>query len=156
MILIKAFYLFCFAICAFFQKARAQGSAELGIQTYAGLTITGAVNTVYSIQYLADLEETNGWRCLDFVRLPTTNYLWIDQSAPIGSRRFYRAVADVRTNMAFIPPGTFRMGSPPDEVDREKNEGPQMEVTLTRGFYMAKLKVTQRDYERVLKAWPST
>src|SRR5262249_38016565 len=102
-----------------------------------------------------DLDQKNDWRCLDFVRLPTPTYLWIDQSAPVGARRFYRAVEDVRTNMVYIPPGTFRMGSPSNEVDRELNEGPQMDVTLTRGFYMAKYKVTQREYQRITLAWPS-
>ena len=34
-------------------------SAGLGIQTFAGLTITGAVGTVYSIEYRPDVAETN-------------------------------------------------------------------------------------------------
>lgn len=127
----------------------------LGLQMYPGLTVTGEVGSVYSIEYVTDLAQANGWQCLDFIRLPSTNHLWIDQTAPPGTRRFYRAVLDVRTNMVYIPPGTFMLGSPTNEVDREKNEGPQTEVTLTKGFYMAKLKVTQRDYERVIKAWPS-
>jgi hypothetical protein len=45
----------------------AQTPAELGIQTYAGLTITGAVGTVYSVEYVTDLAQSNNaaaWRCL--------------------------------------------------------------------------------------------
>ncbi len=33
-------------------QARAQTSAQLGLQLYAGLTITGAVGTVYSVEYV--------------------------------------------------------------------------------------------------------
>jgi hypothetical protein len=40
--------------------------------------------------------------------------------------------------MVWIPPGTFLMGSPEDEVDRQENEGPQTQVTLMKGFWMRK------------------
>lgn len=143
------------SIGASFRAWAADNSAALSLNIYAGLSITGAVGTVYSIQALTDLSRTNEWRCLDFVRLPSSPYRWIDQAAPAGVRRFYRAVADIRTNFVFIPPGTFRMGSPTNEVDRDADEGPQTDVTLTHGFYMAKYKVTQRDYQRVTTAYPS-
>src|SRR5206468_6381762 len=57
--------------------------------------------------------------------------------------------------MVFIPPGSFRMGSPTSEVDRLDDEGPQTVVTLTKGFYMAKYKVTQMDYQWVTGLYPS-
>lgn len=135
--------------------SRAQPNPALDLQLYPGLMITGSAGTVYSVEYSTDPSSTNEWKCLDFVCLASTNFLWIDRSAPAKSRRFYRALVDVRTNMAFIPPGSFLMGSPSNEVDRLPNEGPQTAVTLTKGFYMAKLKVSQRDYERVMAAWPS-
>src|SRR5512136_1336375 len=72
----------------------AQTPAELGIQTYAGLTITGTVGTVYSIECVTDLAQTNNpgaWRCLEFLQLPASPYLWTDKSAPATDRRFYRA-----------------------------------------------------------------
>src|ERR1039457_7019607 len=37
--------------------------------------------------------------------------------------------------MVWIQPGTFIMGSRPDEPGRAANEGPQMVVTLTKGFW---------------------
>ncbi len=40
---------------------------------------------------------------------------------------------------AWIPPGSFLMGSPKDEKDRKPNET-QHKVTLTKGFYYAGLK----------------
>jgi len=51
----------------------AQTSAGLDIQMYAGLTITGTVGTVYSVDYITDLAQANdasAWRCLEFLRLP--------------------------------------------------------------------------------------
>ena len=80
---------------------------------------------------LTDPAETD-WRCLECLQLPASPYLWTDKSAPATGKRFYRAVAaEAPTNMVFIPPGTFRMGSPEFEVDRW--EGPQTAVTLTKG-----------------------
>ena len=74
-------------------QALAQTPPRLGPQLYAGLSITGAVGSVYQIQYVTDLAQTNDWRCLTFLQLPTTNYLWTDTSTPATGRRFYRAVA---------------------------------------------------------------
>src|SRR6516225_3549186 len=98
----------------------AQTPAGLELQVYAGLTFSGAVGTVYSIEYVADLAQTNNpsaWHCLEFLQLPASPYLWADKSTPSALKRFYRAVAmGAPTNLAFITPGTFRMGSPTNEV----------------------------------------
>src|SRR5437667_11353965 len=112
-----------------FDSALGQTPPRLDIQLYAGLSITGAVGTVYQIQYVTDLPQTNtpsAWSCSEFLQLPASPYLWADKSAPATGRRFYRAVVFAApTNMVFIPPGTFRMGSPSNEVDRGDWEGPQ-------------------------------
>ncbi|MHC1765036.1 MAG: hypothetical protein AB9869_12160 [Verrucomicrobiia bacterium] len=119
----------CWVLWAAGPQAAAQTPAGLDIQLYAGLTITGAVGTVYSIEYIADLAQTNNvsaWRCLEFLQLPASPYLWADKSSPATGRRFYRAMESAApTNLVFIPPGTFRMGSPTNEVDRGDWEGPQ-------------------------------
>jgi len=142
--------------------ASAQTLTSLDIRTYAGLTITGAVTTVYSIQYVPDLALTNNasaWRCLEFLQLPSSPYLpylWADRSTPATGKRFYRAVQfEASTNMVFIPPGTFRMGSPSNEVDRSFWEGPQPDVTITRGFWMGKYEVTQGEYLALMGKNPS-
>jgi formylglycine-generating enzyme required for sulfatase activity len=54
--------------------------------------------------------------------------------------------------MVSIPPGTFIMGSPSDEQDRDSDEGPQHQVTLTKGFYMGKYEVTVGQYVKFLEA----
>jgi formylglycine-generating enzyme required for sulfatase activity len=63
---------------------------------------------------------------------------------------------DVVTNtlgmkFAWVPPGTFRMGS--DHGD--KDEKPVHRVTLTRGFYMGVHPVTQAQWEVVMGSNPS-
>ncbi|MCL4178672.1 MAG: formylglycine-generating enzyme family protein [Verrucomicrobia bacterium] len=96
------------------------------------------------------------WRCLEYLQLPASPYLWADKSATATGKRFYRGVAmEVPTNMVFIPPGTFRMGSPTNEVDRFDVEGPQTDVIISRGFWMGKYEVTQGQYEAVMGNNPS-
>lgn len=52
----------------------------------------------------------------------------------------------------WCPPGTFMIGSPPAEVGhggrREPNEG-QVEVTLTKGFWIGETEVTQSQWFQV-------
>jgi formylglycine-generating enzyme required for sulfatase activity len=131
----------------------------LSLQMYAGLTITGAVGTVYSVEYITDLAQANNasaWRCLAFLQLPASPHLWADKSAPATGKRFYRAVVFAEpTNLVFVPPGTFQMGSPTNEVDRVYWEGPQPAVTISRGFWMGKYEVIQREYLTVMGSNPS-
>jgi formylglycine-generating enzyme required for sulfatase activity len=54
--------------------------------------------------------------------------------------------------MVSIPPGTFMMGSPSDEQDRASDEGPQHQVTLTKGFHMGKYPMTVGQYVEFLEA----
>jgi formylglycine-generating enzyme required for sulfatase activity len=56
----------------------------------------------------------------------------------------------VELAMRWIPPGTFMMGSPANEVGRWDDEGPRHSVTLTRGFYMGIYPVTQEQYAAVM------
>ena len=48
-----------------------------------------------------------------------------------------------RQSFRYLLPGSFLMGSPPEESDRFKDEGPQHRVTLTEGFWMADTACTQ-------------
>jgi len=56
---------------------------------------------------------------------------------------------------AWIPPGTFLMGSPDGERGRDSDEGPQHQVTISSGFWMAKYPVTQLQYHQVMGENPS-
>src|SRR5262249_52122680 len=50
--------------------------------------------------------------------------------------------------LCWCPPGRFRMGSPPDEPERRPGEA-QVEVTLSKGFWIGKYEVTQGQWKRV-------
>ena len=58
-------------------------------------------------------------------------------------------------NFVAIAAGTFTMGSPDNEADRGSDEGPQHQVTLTKGFYMQTTEVTQGQWEAVMGSNPS-
>jgi len=49
-----------------------------------------------------------------------------------------------------IPAGSFHMGSPPSEKDREDDEGPVHKVHITKSFYMGKYEVTQAQWKTVM------
>ena len=145
---------FALALCLAVPRARAQTEVGLSLQTYAGLSITGAVGKVYTVQYNTDLAQADGWRGAGVVQLASSPYLWFDGSAPATGRRFYRAVAGP-TNLVWLPAGTFTMGSPTNEVERNDREGPQTVVTLTRGLFMGVYEVTQGEYVSVMGSNPS-
>ena len=54
-----------------------------------------------------------------------------------------------------IPSGSFVMGSPNNELERDNDEGPQHEVTITRSFYMQRHEVTQGEWEVLMENNPS-
>ena len=64
----------------------------LAAGTYGGITIQGQVGTSYRIEYTATPNGTNSWQKLTDVLLPSSPYLFIDQSSPSAAVRFYRAV----------------------------------------------------------------
>jgi formylglycine-generating enzyme required for sulfatase activity len=55
----------------------------------------------------------------------------------------------VTLDMVLIPGGSFLMGSPNSEPDRDRREGPQHQVTLA-GFWMGKYPVTQAQYQAIM------
>ncbi len=56
----------------------------------------------------------------------------------------------VLLEMMGIPKGTFTMGSPKDELERESNEEPQRQVSVN-AFLMGKYSVTQTQWQAVAK-----
>jgi formylglycine-generating enzyme required for sulfatase activity/uncharacterized protein YodC (DUF2158 family) len=61
----------------------------------------------------------------------------------------------VSLEMVLVPAGTFVMGSPESEEDRDDDER-QHEVTLTKPFNMGKYEVTQEQWEAVMGDNPSS
>jgi formylglycine-generating enzyme required for sulfatase activity len=57
---------------------------------------------------------------------------------------------NIPTNFVRIQGGTFLMGSPLNEPERENDEGPQHQVTVS-SFYMSRHEVTQREWYEVMR-----
>jgi formylglycine-generating enzyme required for sulfatase activity len=114
--------------------------------------ITGPPGT-YTI-----LSSTNlsSWNALG----ETTNELgaaaFVDPTPNLRAQKFYRALQQrAPLDMVFIPPNTFTMGTPASEVNRQPDEGPQTIVTISRGFWIGKHEVTQREYLAVIGSNPT-
>ena len=71
-----------------------------------------------------------------------------------GEEQEFEIAPGVKIVMCWIPPGEFLMGSPEDELWREKDET-QHRVTITRGFWLAKTQTTQAQWEAVMGSNPS-
>jgi formylglycine-generating enzyme required for sulfatase activity len=56
---------------------------------------------------------------------------------------------------AWVPAGVFTMGSPATEAKRYRDEGPQHEVRISRGFWMMTTEVQQGQFEAVMGYNPS-
>jgi sulfatase modifying factor 1 len=60
---------------------------------------------------------------------------------------------DLKMKLVWCPPGQFTMGSPKDEKDRLDDEH-QVQVTLTKGFWLGREEVTQREWHRIMQTTP--
>jgi len=127
-----------------------------GLDFVPRLTIQSEVGITNQIQYTNNLAPSN-WAVLATVVVTQSPYTFLDLSAPPSPQRFYRVVDPTRPpapiNMVWIPGGTFVMGSPASEVERDTDEI-QHTVTVP-GFYMSRYETTQGEYLAVVGSNPS-
>ncbi len=126
----------------------------------ARLTLTADIAGACTLQYRTSLSLTSTWQFLtNFTPLSSSPRLVMDPSAS-AAPRFYRAFAQslppnvLTTNMIWVSPGAFLMGSPPNEALRYADEA-QHTVTLTQGFFIGQYPVTQGQYLSLLNTNPS-
>ena len=136
-------------------------ASALSLKLVPLLIINGPAGEVQEVQYANVLGNTNQWFALTNIALGNGPYLLADPTAPTGGSRLYRAVAlsapgPDPARWAWIPPGTFTMGSPLTEHDRSTNESPQTVVTLSQGFWMERFEVTQWEYTSLIGTNPAT
>ena len=62
----------------------------------------------------------------------------------------------VAMEFVWIEPGTFLMGSPASAPTRGEDEGPQHEVSISKGFYLGKFEITQAQWVVVMGTAPWT
>jgi formylglycine-generating enzyme required for sulfatase activity len=106
------------------------------------ITITGTVDVnttgVYTLTYsISDgaSNEANATRTVNVGQASTHN-------ADLN--------ASVQLQMLWVEPGTFTMGSPTTETDRQADREDEHNVSLTKGFYLGKYEVTQAQYQAVM------
>ena len=160
----KRLFAVCVGVGLLALEGYAQSPPSLSIQMSNGsvrLRITGTVGSACTIQRATNLFGANRWQFLtNLTPLLSSPYLVADNSA-VAASRFYRAFAQQvptnvvpSSNMAWILPGTFVMGSPTSETNRNSDET-QHTVTLTKGFYMGKYAVRQGEYLALIGSNPS-
>lgn len=116
-----------------------------------GITGPPGVYTVYSSTNLTT------WEPLNFVNNPLGGIFYVDTDTHLSQMKFYRVIRQIPpTNMVFVPPTTFKMGSLPNDQDANANERPQTTVLLTHGYWIGKFEVTQSEYLSVMSTNPST
>ena len=125
------------------------------------LGITGAKGAYFVIEATTDFET---WTMLAMVPNADGTVHFTDPDSTTIPHRFYRVwplrmypyfgVVEI-PGMVWIPPGTFLMGSPETEAEREADEGPLTTVTISQGFWMGVHEVTQREHIAVRGFNPS-
>jgi formylglycine-generating enzyme required for sulfatase activity len=139
-------------------SAQSQPSLRLSLPAkHPTLSIKGDIGTICSVQYTDLMAQTNSWTNRTLIRLDGPVQTWSDPTVLATNLCFYRVVSippPADTNLVFIQPGTFLMGSPDSELLRATDETLHT-VTLTRGFWMSRYLVRQKDYLAVVGSNPS-
>jgi formylglycine-generating enzyme required for sulfatase activity len=119
------------------------------------LSFQGVTNKTYIFYGSGDLKQ---WVVLSDLIQGVGGRMTFDYYTGNGTEVFFRletAQVIPVTNMVRIPSGTFFMGSPRTEKDRDLDEDPLTEVSFALGFWMGKYEVTQREYEALMGDNPS-
>jgi formylglycine-generating enzyme required for sulfatase activity len=115
------------------------------------LTVEGPAGTLARVE--SALALVGPWESWTNVTVGGEGTMLLDLRAG-STARFYRAVIGGPAGFVWIPPGTFVMGSPVSEAERNPIEL-QHTVTLTRGFWMSDHETTQAEYQAVMGNNPS-
>jgi formylglycine-generating enzyme required for sulfatase activity len=77
------------------------------------------------------------------------------QPDPFDGKKAGEARESAGVKLCWCPPGQFRMGSPRSEPERRPGEN-QVDVTLSKGFWIGKYEVTQGQWKRITGEAPVT
>jgi len=78
-----------------------------------------------------------------------------EDEVPVGTTKEV-VISGVTFTFAWIPKGSFPMGSPSDEVGRDTDEGPVHTVNFVNGFWMMTTEVTQGQWQALMENNPSS
>jgi serine/threonine protein kinase/formylglycine-generating enzyme required for sulfatase activity len=103
----------------------------------------------------ANPDDIRGY-IVEYERLPMSTAEPASRGRPSRGQPGQEAVhPHVAANFVWIKPGTFMMGSPDSDRDAKPAERPRHRVTLTRGFWMGRCEVTQREFQSIMGYNPS-
>ena len=129
-------------------RARSSGGkwlAAISVIVFAGMLIVGIVWFAKRINApVASPAKAQSQQAKETANKP----------GPTG-RLFTENINGVEIKMVSVPGGTFIMGSPASEAERDQDEGPQRDVTV-QSFYMSQYEVTQAQYKAVMGTSPSS
>lgn len=138
---------------------RAQ-SSSLGIKmvpvtlNLPQLQLTAPLGTTNALEVSTNLVA---WQDITTLTFTSTNMVWVDLY-PRGGTAYYRLrrvtgsggsgppFPPPLTNLVWIPPGQFVMGSPGSDTNALGDELQQTTVTLTKGFFIGRYEVTQGEF----------
>jgi formylglycine-generating enzyme required for sulfatase activity len=120
----------------------ATASDSLDGNLTSSITITGTVDVNTTGVYILTYSVSDG----------ASNEANATRTVNVGQASTHNADlnASVQLQMLWVEPGTFTMGSPTTEADRQADREDEHNVTLTKGFYLGKYEVTQAQYEAVM------
>lgn len=121
------------------------GSAEISTDQSTVL-VTPTTDSSDSVNFSYTVTDGNGDSDWASVSVATIEVLsqWID---PVFSIEMLR-----------ISSGSFSMGSATTETDRDADEGPQHNVSISNDFYIGKYEITQSQWQNVMgtdASWPA-
>lgn len=149
--MVRSRFFLCLLIFAW--SLAAADTLKVRIEPGPKLMLSGVPGGKGALEWTEDLSKP--WAIWTNVVIGAEGTLQLDLMAN-PTRRFYRIALFPVGPVGFewIPPGTFVMGSPPNEPERDSDEL-QHTVTLSRGFWLSDHEVTQAEYEAVTGNNPS-
>jgi len=144
-------------------QAQAPTSGPSNLTATEAVPASGPSNLIASEQLVAPTSGPSNLTASESVPASGPSSLTASESVPAtGDESSFSISSTVSLDMIYVESGTFTMGSPTTEPDRDADET-QHQVQLTKDFYLGKYEVTQAQYEAVmtgntdgLSATPST
>ena len=117
---------------------------------------TGAEWIAYSTNLQFSLSAGNGLKTVYFkVKNATGDSNTLNDTITLTGHVAGEAATFAGIDFVWCPPGTFMMGSPITEVAGSEPERPQHQVTLTKGFWLAKYPITHFQWLQLMGTDPA-
>lgn len=136
---------------------RAEGQTVGNVAVKSGFNLAIPIDTAVALFSLQQLSTGQAATALDV----SFAYVQVNPQGKIVKRTegkvpvFQETLSDsVTLEMVSIPGGSFTMGSPDQEIERDSYEGPQRQVTVP-AFSMGKFEITQAQWRAIMGSNPS-